>query len=99
MKQRDTQPPMDADALRTAIEWAILSRRSVRAFLPTPVPRETVERILDVARFAATGVNIQPWRVYVATGHTKDRICASIQRVKDDSALDETCMDEWDYYP
>lgn len=99
MKQRDTQPPMDADALRTAIEWAILSRRSVRAFLPTPVPRETVEQILDVARFAATGVNIQPWRVHVVTGHTKDRICAAIQRISGDSESDEVCTDEWDYYP
>ena len=76
MKRSETPPAMDADALRKAIEWAILSRRSVRAFLPTPVPRETVESILDVARFAATGVNIQPWRVHVVTGHAKDRICA-----------------------
>jgi nitroreductase len=29
-----------------AVEAAITSRRSIRAFLPTPVPRETVERIL-----------------------------------------------------
>jgi nitroreductase len=99
MKRNDTPPAMDADALRKAIEWAILSRRSVRAFLPTPVPRDTVESILDIARFAATGVNIQPWRVHVVTGHAKDRICAAIQRANEDSSLDETCTDEWDYYP
>ena len=45
------------------------------------------------------GINIQPWRVYVVTGHAKDRLCAAIQRVNEDSALDETCTDEWDYYP
>jgi nitroreductase len=103
MKRSDersgTPPAMDADAVRQAIEWAILSRRSVRAFLPTPVSQETVESILDVARFAATGVNIQPWRVHVVTGHAKDRICAAIQRINSHSTLDETCTDEWDYYP
>jgi nitroreductase len=99
MQRSDTPPPIHPDALREAIEWAILSRRSVRAFLPTPVPQETVESILDVARFAATGVNIQPWRVHVVTGRAKDRVCAAIQQVIDDSAFDETCTDEWDYYP
>jgi nitroreductase len=99
MQRSDTPPPMDPDALREAVEWAILSRRSVRAFLPTPVSQETVESILDVARFAATGGNIQPWRVHVVTGHAKDRVCAAIQQVIDDSAFDETCTDEWDYYP
>ena len=99
MRKSDVPPPMDPDALREAIEWAILSRRSVRAFLPTPVPQETVESILDVARFAATGVNIQPWRVHVVTGRARDRVCAAIQHVIEDSASDETCTDEWDYYP
>ncbi len=99
MQRNDTPPLTDADELRKTIEWAILSRRSVRAFLPTPVPRETVESILDVARFAATGVNIQPWRVHVVTGPAKDRICAAIQRAIDDSAFDQTFADEWDYYP
>ena len=32
-----------------AVEAAIASRRSVRAFLPTPVPRETVEHLLALA--------------------------------------------------
>jgi nitroreductase len=99
MKRSDVPPAMDADVLRNAVEWAIMSRRSIRAFLPTPVPQETVESILDVARFAATGVNIQPWRVHVVMGNAKDRICAAIQQVNDDSASDEKCADEWDYYP
>src|SRR5260370_39475878 len=99
MKRSDTPPAMDADALRKAIEWAILSRRSVRAFLPTPGPRETVESILDIARFAARVVNIQPWRVHLGTGHAKDRISAAIQRANADSASDETRTDKSGGYP
>ena len=47
---------------------AITSRRSIRAFLPTPVPRETIEAILAVAARAPSGTNTQPWKVYVLTG-------------------------------
>ena len=50
------------------VEDAILSRRSVRAFLPDPVPRTMLRRLLEVARYAPSGSNIQPWRVTVLTG-------------------------------
>ena len=45
-----------------AIEEAIAGRRSVRAFKPDPVPRDLVERILNVAARAPSGTNMQPWR-------------------------------------
>jgi LAO/AO transport system ATPase len=51
-----------------AVERAIVSRRSVRRFLPRRVARETVERILDVARH-------EPWRVYALAGAARDRLC------------------------
>ncbi|MFL6639774.1 MAG: nitroreductase family protein, partial [Paraburkholderia graminis] len=57
-----------------AVDWALVTRRSVRAFLPTPVAREDIESILEVARFSATGVNIQPWHVHVVTGAKKSRL-------------------------
>ena len=41
---------------------AILTRRSVRAFLPTPVDRTTVEELLALASRAPSGTNIQPWK-------------------------------------
>jgi len=94
MNRTDASPVMDGYALRKTIEWAIMARRSIRAFLPTPVPRATVESILDVARFAASGVNTQPWQVHVITGQAKDRICAAILRVNRDSASDSTYSDE-----
>lgn len=60
--------------LDPAVEEAIVSRRSMRAFLPTPVPRETVAQLLRVAGRAPSGTNVQPWKVYVLTGETKTRL-------------------------
>ena len=45
----------------------IASRRSVRAFLRTPVLRETVEQVLELAARAPSGSNVQPWQVWVLT--------------------------------
>ena len=58
---------------RAAIERAMVERRSIRAFLPTPVPRETIEHILEVAARAPSGTNMQPWRAHVLVGADRDR--------------------------
>jgi nitroreductase len=47
---------------------AIRGRISVRAYKADPVPRETIERLLEVARWAPSGSNSQPWRVTVVAG-------------------------------
>jgi nitroreductase len=76
---------------------AILTRRSVRAFLPKPVARQTVEKILDLARFAANGSNIQPWHVFVVQGAHRDRLCADIMAA--DDADDPSHEEQYQYYP
>jgi nitroreductase len=53
---------------------ALLTRRSVRGFLPTPVPQETLEAVLSLAARAPSGTNIQPWKVVVVTGAARQRI-------------------------
>ena len=53
---------------------AIATRRSVRGFRPDPVPRETLERVFAAAQQAPSWCNIQPWRVWVATGAGRDRL-------------------------
>lgn len=53
---------------------AIYSRRSVRGFLDKPVPRETMNRIFEIAQQAPSNCNVQPWKVYVASGALKDRL-------------------------
>ena len=44
---------------------AIMNRRSIRRYKPDAVPRELAERMLDAARWAPSGSNIQPWRFIV----------------------------------
>ncbi len=57
-----------------AIDDAIRERRSIRVFRPDPVPRGLIEEILDVARWAPSGSNTQPWRVTVMGGEQADAL-------------------------
>jgi nitroreductase len=82
-----------------AVDAAITSRRSVRAFLPTPVPRETLEQILAVAARAPSGTNTQPWKVTVLTGDAKARLSAAIRAAYDDPAERARHVEEYAYYP
>jgi len=45
----------------------IMSRRSVRSFKPEPIPRDTLERMVDTARVAPSGANLQPFSYLVVT--------------------------------
>ncbi len=49
---------------------AIRDRASVRAYSDRPVTAEFLEQIIDVARWAPSGTNCQPWQVVAATGDT-----------------------------
>jgi nitroreductase len=40
-------------------------RRSIRAFRPEPLPRETLDAIFGAAQSAPSWCNVQPWRVVV----------------------------------
>lgn len=53
---------------RNSVTEAVLSRRSVRAFLARPVPQALIEEMLALAARAPSGGNLQPWRVDVLTG-------------------------------
>jgi nitroreductase len=50
------------------VREAVASRYSCRAFLPTPVPLETVRDILERASRAPSGGNVQPWLVHALAG-------------------------------
>lgn len=90
-------PPTGAQA--AAVDAALTTRRSMRAFLPTPVPRDTVEAILRVASRAPSGTNTQPWQVHVLTGAAKDRLCDRIGAIYEDPAELARHEREYDYYP
>lgn len=81
----------------SAVETALTSRRSVRAFLPRPVERSLVERILTVAARAPSGTNMQPWKVYVLTGAVRERVSQALLVAHD--APEGTYRAEYRYYP
>lgn len=92
--------PPDVPPTGEGIARALLSRRSVRGFLPTPVPRATIEGILTLAARAPSGTNCQPWKVYVATGAARDALSRDLVAAHDASAAGATGHgEEYAYYP
>ncbi|MEW6328314.1 MAG: nitroreductase [Thermodesulfobacteriota bacterium] len=59
---------------------AVRNRRSIRAFLPKPVPKVVIEKILDAARWAPSWGNTQPWEFLVVGGETLKRIGKEFSR-------------------
>jgi nitroreductase len=54
----------------------VLGRRSIRGFLPKPVPKVLIRKIIEMAMRAPSSLNTQPWNFYVVTGAPLDRIRA-----------------------
>lgn len=57
---------------------AVKSRRSVREFLDKPVDLETIRRVMDTARWAASGCNYQPWEASILTGEPLKELQAKL---------------------
>ncbi len=79
-----------------AVDDAITSRRSIRAFLPTPVALTTIEHLLRVAGRAPSGSNIQPWRVHVLLGEALARFTGAMTAAFESGAPETP---EYQYYP
>jgi len=90
---------MTTTTSQQAVDAAIRSRQSIRAFLPTPVPRETIEEILAIAARAPSGTNTQPWNVYVLSGEAKAELSRKILAAYDDPEEAATHKEEYAYYP
>lgn len=87
-----TTPANDVDA-------ALVTRRSIRAFLPTPVPRADIEAILEAASRAPSGTNTQPWKVCVVTGESLARLSQALLDAYDHPQRDALYQEEYPYYP
>ncbi len=59
---------------------AVKSRISTRAFLDKPVSEEMVREILEIARWAPSGGNLQPWKVHVVMGPARDRLVDTVKK-------------------
>lgn len=64
----------DADVLARLIR----DRRSVRDFLPRPIPKDVLDAVLADAHWAPSWSNTQPYRLAIASGELKDRIKAEL---------------------
>ncbi|MFK8075068.1 MAG: nitroreductase [Granulosicoccus sp.] len=76
---------------------AVNTRRSLRAFLPTAVPKEAVAQILSTAARAPSGTNMQPWKSYVLAGESRQKLCDACCEVFDEQSGDN--ISEVRYYP
>ena len=50
------------------ITEAIVNRRSIRAYRPEPVPKQTLQKIIDTCQWAGSFINMQPWEFAVLGG-------------------------------
>lgn len=76
---------------------AILTRKSVRAFISEPVPEATIRDILAVASRAASGGNVQPWRVHVLMGKSREEFLRRIREKRAEAPMGEA--PEYNIYP
>lgn len=81
----------------SSVDDAITSRYSVRRFLDEPVPKELVAHLLEVARWAPSGTNTQPWKVYAISGEPRRAMSAEI--LASYEAHGDGTDREYDYYP
>ena len=50
---------------------AVLSRSSIRSFLSNPVPDQLLKDLLEKSSRAASGGNLQPWKIFVINNASK----------------------------
>ena len=79
------------------VQEAMASRRSIRDFLPTPVPADVIRRVLAAAARAPSGGNVQPWLIDVLAGEPLEQFKALMrERLKPDAPPENR---EYDIYP
>lgn len=92
MKNKEDNSPDNALDVLSAIR----NRQSIRAFLPKLVSQKVITKILDVARFAPSGVNTQPWKVAVLGPIHRQQISTSILQALEEGVSQHP---DYQYYP
>lgn len=78
------------------LETLLFGRRSVRAYLDRPVPRQTLERLARAARSAPSGANLQPGSLHILTGAALTALSDTITAF---AASGTPMADEYTYFP
>jgi len=83
---------MDYDSLLALVK----KRRSIRRFKPDPIPDEYIEKIIDVARWAPSGFNMQPWEfVVVRKAELRKEIVELVEEIRPQTRQMETAREPW----
>jgi len=83
-------------ATYAAVAETFHARRSTRRFLPTPVSRDIIVDLLELASRSPSGTNAQPWKVYALAGEAREALSrALLERFNQDISEKR----EYDYYP
>lgn len=90
---------MISNPIQQAVDQVIRERRSLRAFLSTPVAQEDIRAILEVAARAPSGTNTQPWKVHVLTGNSLRNLSSKIMAAHNDPEVARAHVEEYKYYP
>lgn len=90
---------MISNPVQETVDQVIRSRRSLRAFLNTPVAQEDIQAILEVAARAPSGTNTQPWKVYVLTGNSLHNLSSKILAAHNNPEAAKLHTEEYKYYP
>ncbi len=78
------------------VSETLLKRSSTRCYLPKPVEREKIERLLELARHAPSGANTQPWQVAVVTGEKKQELQTQLEKA---FWQGKPSQKDYNYYP
>lgn len=78
------------------VSQAIKKRHSTRAFSDKTVTKETIRQIIDTAKYAPSGVNMQPWKVAVLTANSKAKLSAQMVKAFRENNTETT---DYQYYP
>ena len=83
---------MDYDSLLALVK----KRRSIRRFKPDPIPDEYIDKIIEVARWAPSGFNMQPWEfVIVKREDLREKICEYVGSGLDAFVAMEQTRETW----
>ena len=86
-----------------AVDQAITTRMSARAFTAQSVPREVLTHLLELAARSPSGTNTQPWKVYVLQGASRDalvdKVCAAHDEIRAKPDMAHEYREAYDYYP
>ncbi len=89
--------------INNAVDEAIISRHSIRAFTQQAVSKEVLIHLFEVASRAPSGTNTQPWKVYVLQGESKEnlvkKVCQAHDDIRSQPELASTYKEAYDYYP